>query len=125
METPVETLLVVMHVSAGFIVPIVAPVAMLTRKGSGAHKRWGRVYFWAMVAVFVTALLLLAFRPNVFLFFISVLSFYGAFSGVRSLGRKNLAKGQGPNGSTTRQGSGRRREAVSSSGVCCRSQRFL
>lgn len=96
METPVETLLVVTHVSAGFTALVVAPVAMLTRKGSGVHKRWGRVYFWAMAVIFVTALALLLFRPNVFLFFISVLSFYGAFSGVRSLGRKNPAKGQGP-----------------------------
>ena len=95
METPVETLLVVTHVSAGFTALVVAPVAMLTRKGSGVHKRWGRVYFWAMAVIFVTALALLLFRPNVFLFFISVLSFYGAFSGVRSLGRKNPAKGQG------------------------------
>lgn len=94
-ETPIETLLVVTHVSAGFTALVVAPVAMLTRKGGAAHRRWGRVYFWAMAVVFVTALALLAFRPNVFLFFISVLSFYGAFSGVRSLRRKNPAKGQG------------------------------
>ena len=94
METPVETLLVVTHVSAGFTALVVAPVAMLTRKGSGVHKRWGRIYFWAMAVIFVTALALLLFRPNVFLFFISVLSFYGAFSGVRSLGRKNPVKGQ-------------------------------
>lgn len=93
METPVETLLVVTHVSAGFTALVVAPVAMLTRKGSGVHKRWGRVYFWAMAAIFVTALALLLFRPNVFLFFISVLSFYGAFSGVRSLRRKHPVKG--------------------------------
>ncbi len=90
-----ETLLVVTHVSAGFTALLCAPVAMLTRKGGKPHRLWGRVYFWAMAVIFVTALVLLVFRPNVFLFFISVLSFYGAFSGVRSLKRKNPAKGQG------------------------------
>jgi hypothetical protein len=89
-----ETALVVMHVGAGFTALVVAPVAMLTRKGSGVHKRWGRVYFWAMLAIFVTALLLLLYRPNVFLTFISVLSFYSALSGVRALKRKNPAQGQ-------------------------------
>lgn len=91
-----ETLFVLSHVGAGFTALVVAPIAMLTRKGSGVHKRWGRVYFWAMALIFVTALLLLLYRPNAFLTFISVLSFYGAFSGVRSLRRKRPAQGQGP-----------------------------
>ncbi len=89
-----ETLLLLAHVAAGFTALVVAPVAMLTRKGSRVHKRWGRVYFWAMFAIFVTALLVLTVRPNIFLFIISILSFYGAFSGVRSLKRKDPAKGQ-------------------------------
>lgn len=89
-----ETLLVVTHVGAGVTALVLAPVAMLTRKGGRAHRLWGRVYFWAMFTIFVTALALLVFRPNVFLFFISVLSFYGAFSGVRALKRKNPARGQ-------------------------------
>lgn len=89
-----ETLLILAHVAAGFTALVVAPVAMMTRKGSQVHKRWGRVYFWAMFAIFVTALLVLTVRPNIFLFIISILSFYGAFSGVRSLKRKNPARGQ-------------------------------
>ena len=89
-----ETLLVLTHVGAGVTALLCAPVAMLTRKGGGAHRLWGRVYFWAMFVIFITALALLVFRPNVFLFFISVLSFYGAFSGVRSLRRKRPARGQ-------------------------------
>ncbi len=92
----IETLLVLSHVGAGITALFVAPVAMLTRKGGNAHKRWGRVYFWAMTLIFITALLLLTVRPNIFLTLISVLSFYGVFSGVRSLKRKNPAQGQGP-----------------------------
>lgn len=87
-------LLVLTHVGAGFTALVVAPIAMLTRKGGGAHRRWGRVYFWAMFVIFVSALAILFFRPNVFLFIISILSFYGAFSGVRSLRRKRPDQGQ-------------------------------
>ena len=89
-----ETLLVLTHVGAGVTALVVAPVAMLTQKGGSAHRRWGRVYFWAMFVIFVTALAVLLFRPNVFLFIISILGFYGAFSGVRSLRRKRPERGE-------------------------------
>ncbi len=89
-----ETFLVLTHVGAGITALIFAPVAMLTQKGGAAHRRWGRVYFWAMVVIFVTALAILFVRPNVFLFIISILSFYGAFSGVRSLRRKHPERGE-------------------------------
>lgn len=90
-----ETALVFLHVVAGIFALVLAPVAMATRKGGRAHRLGGRVYFWAMAAIFVTALGLLVYRPNVFLLIISVLSFYGAFSGTRSLKRKRPQAGQG------------------------------
>ncbi len=90
-----EPLLLITHIAAGVTALVFAPVAMATRKGGNAHRFWGRVYFWAMFVIFVTALALLIFRPNVFLFIISVLSFYGAFSGTRSLSRKRPQAGQG------------------------------
>jgi uncharacterized membrane protein len=89
-----EPLLVLLHVAAGVTALVIAPVAMLTRKGGGAHRRWGRVYFRAMFVIFATALALLVYRPNVFLFIISILSFYGAFSGVRSLRRRHPERGE-------------------------------
>lgn len=89
----IETLLVTTHVGAGVTALLVAPVAMLTRKGGRAHRRWGRVYFWAMFVIFVSALVILFVRPNIFLFIISILSFYAAFSGVRSLRRKRPEHG--------------------------------
>jgi uncharacterized membrane protein len=83
-----EQFLVWSHVSAGVTALVVAPVAMLVQKGGARHRRWGKVYFWAMFAIFVTALGLVVYRPNFFLFVISILSFYGAFSGYRALYRK-------------------------------------
>ena len=89
-----ETLLVLTHVGAGVTALVFAPVAMLTQKGGAAHRRWGRVYFWAMFVIFVSALALLVVRPDFFLFIISILSFYGAFSGVRSLRHKHPERGE-------------------------------
>lgn len=90
--TIVERGMVVGHVTAGVTALIVAPIAMAVQKGGRHHRRWGKVYFWSMFVIFLTALGLVVFRPNFFLFAISILSFYGAFSGTRGLYRKRMAR---------------------------------
>lgn len=82
-------LLALLHVAAGFTALVVAPVAMLTAKGGRTHRRWGKVYYRAMVVVAVTAIVLGVARPNLFLTLLAVFSFYTAFSGYRALGRKH------------------------------------
>ncbi len=91
-----ETASVISHVAAGFIALVMAPLAMITQKGGRQHRRWGRIYFWAMFVIFVSALVLVYFRPNFFLFMISILSFYGAFSGYRAIYRKHPEQGDAP-----------------------------
>jgi uncharacterized membrane protein len=76
------------HILAGMIALVVAPVAMVTAKGGPAHRRWGKVYFWMMAVVAVTALPLGFWRPNYFLMLVAVFSFYFAFRGYRALLRK-------------------------------------
>src|SRR5215470_2617202 len=76
------------HIAAGMLALFVAPGAMATVKGGPAHRRWGKIYFWAMATVAVTALALAAWRPNYFLLMVAVFSFYLAFSGYRALYRK-------------------------------------
>ena len=76
------------HIAAGMIALFVAPGAMLTVKGGPAHRRWGKIYVWAMATVAVTALVLAAWRPNYFLLMVAVFSFYLAFSGYRALYHK-------------------------------------
>ena len=87
-------LLTIFHITVGTTALVVAPVAMVVRKGGKAHRLWGWVFFWAMFAIFLSALALLVFRPNVFLFIISILSFYLVFSGTRALHRKRPDRGQ-------------------------------
>ncbi len=87
-----------LHIAAGTIALFVAPGAMLTLKGELAHRRWGKVYFWAMTLVAASAVVLGLWRPNIFLTLLALFSFYQAFSGYRSLFRKRPAQGQGPQG---------------------------
>ncbi len=84
------------HILAGFTAFFIAPVPLLTAKGGNTHRRWGKIYFWAMAVVAATAMVLALWRPIPFLAFISVFSFYFAFRGYRVLSRKNPLQGQGP-----------------------------
>ena len=81
-----ETILLVVHITAGFAALTAALVATTTKTLDLAH-RWhvysGTVFFWGMVGVFVTAIPLAIIRPNTFLFLIAILSFYFALAGWR------------------------------------------
>ncbi|MFB6279343.1 MAG: hypothetical protein ABEK75_07545 [Salinibacter sp.] len=76
------------HIAAGMVALVVAPGALLTRKGSGWHRHWGQMYFWSMAVVAGTALVMSAMRSGLFLGLVAVFSFYLAFTGVRALRRK-------------------------------------
>ena len=82
------------HIAAGTVALFMAPAAMLTAKGGRAHRRWGKIYFWAMMVVAATAVILAAWRPTLFLGLLAVFSFYLAFSGYRALFRKRPFAGQ-------------------------------
>jgi hypothetical protein len=84
------------HILAGFTAFFIAPVPLLTAKGGKTHRRWGKIYFWAMGIVASTAMVLALWRPVLFLAFIAVFSFYFAFRGYRVLSRKRPLEGQGP-----------------------------
>src|SRR5580658_9204826 len=81
------------HVSAGMLSFVLAPIALATAKGGKQHKRWGMVYFWSMGVVAATALPMALFRPVLFLALVAVFSFYLAFAGYRATRLKELARG--------------------------------
>lgn len=79
-----------LHILAGFTALVVGLVPMFSQKGGKAHILWGKVYYWAMCVVALTALL--RFKPEVRLVFlgcIAVFSFYNTFTGVRLINLKN------------------------------------
>jgi len=81
------------HILAGFTACFIAPVPLLTAKGGKTHRRWGKIYFWAMAVTAATAMVLALWRPILFLAFIAVFSFYFAFRGYRVLSRKSSLQG--------------------------------
>lgn len=83
-----------LHIVAGFIGFFVAPVALAVRKGGAAHRRWGQVFFWAMVVAGLTAILNASFKGMTFLLLTGIFSLYLAIFGYRSLYQKHLAVGR-------------------------------
>src|SRR5499433_750350 len=82
------------HVLAGSLALVVAPLALLTAKGGTTHRRWGKVYFWAMAVVAASALVVGYWRSILFLELVAIFSFYAALSGYRALFRKRPELGQ-------------------------------
>jgi len=95
MEIAIRTILWV-HVLAGTLALVVAPIALLTAKGGFAHRRWGKVYFWSMAVVAASAIVVGYWRSILFLMLTAVFSFYAALSGYRVLYRKRPDLGQRP-----------------------------
>lgn len=97
-----------LHIAAGFLGFFVAPVALAVRKGGVAHRRWGLVFFWAMLVAGTTSLLLAGGQllwvalpagravGLVFLLITGLFSLYLAAFGYRALALKKLGYGQRP-----------------------------
>jgi uncharacterized membrane protein len=76
------------HILNGTVALVIAPLAMVTVKGGLWHRRWGKIFFWAMAGVALTATVMCLIRSGVFLFLVAIFSFYFALTGYRVLRRK-------------------------------------
>lgn len=94
MEVDLVNVLRWLHIVSGFVALVVAPLAMIARKGGDAHRRWGKVFFQAMTIVVITAVIIGILRPNIFLALVAVFSFHMIASGYRALFHKRLHEGQ-------------------------------
>ncbi|QCR24134.1 hypothetical protein [Pontibacter sp. SGAir0037] len=97
METLFTTLLI-FHIAAGTAGLISGPVSMLNRKGGKQHRLTGKVFFYAMMLVAATAIIMsiLPHHHSPFLLIIGVFSAYLVSTGYRVLYLKGLATGQKP-----------------------------
>jgi uncharacterized membrane protein len=93
MKTFIAALLV-LHIVAGFTALITGFVATVTAKGGRRHRQSGRIYFWAMTLVFITATVIGVARGKVFLFLTGFFSYYLVVRGYRILSLKKLGAGQ-------------------------------
>jgi len=90
----VLTGMLVLHIAGGTFALISGLVAMLTLKGSKIHRLAGKIYFWAMTAVFVGALFTAIGHHKDFLLMVAFFSYYMTVRGYRILSLKKLPQGQ-------------------------------
>lgn len=81
------------HIAAGSAALLGALIAIVAPKGGATHRGAGKVFFWGMAGVFVTAVAMAAVSGNLFLLLIALFSFYLAFAGWRfAVNRAGVAK---------------------------------
>jgi len=88
------TILLILHVIAGFTSLITGGIASSTRKGGQGHRRAGKWYFWGMTGVFITAIAVSILKNLAFLFMIGFFSYYFVVRGYRMLYLKGLGRSQ-------------------------------
>jgi uncharacterized membrane protein len=81
--SPVFLAIVGFHVLVGVVCVVTGIVAMLSTKGRGRHSNFGTIYYWCLLAVFVsaTALAVVRWAEDYHLFILGVLSFAAAYFG--------------------------------------------
>ena len=77
------------HILSGALALVSAAVALYSAKVKRAHILSGRIYFWSMVAIFLTAIPMSIASSNIFLFLIAIFSFYLTISGMRFARNRN------------------------------------
>jgi len=93
MNSIVQILLII-HAVTGGIALISGLFAIFAKKGQKLHLKSGLIYYWSMMLVVITGLIVGAYKGNLFISTIAVFSFYMVFTGRRILGSKkalNLA----------------------------------
>ena len=78
--------LLIIHITGGFLALGSAFVAVLTKTFNASHK-WhiysGKLYILGMIVIFFTAVPMTILHPNLFLFLIAIFSFYLGMMGWR------------------------------------------
>lgn len=78
----------ILHITAGFIALVTGLIAILARKGMKIHRASGKIYFWSMLAVAVTAVFMSLIKDLDFFLMISMFAFYSAYAGFRAIRNK-------------------------------------
>lgn len=79
-------LLLIVHVFSGALVLLMSVFVLLTKKGSLRHRQMGRLFYYGMAGVCLTACPMSIIHINVLLFFIALFSFHRTYVGVRFAG---------------------------------------
>jgi hypothetical protein len=85
-------MLTFLHVVCGTIALVVAPAAILARKGGAWHRRWGTGFLIAMAVVLFTAGFLWQAHGHLFLLPLAAVSAYLLFNGRRVIVRRRRSR---------------------------------
>lgn len=85
--SPVFLAIVGIHVAFGLVCVAAGGVAMLSSKGRGQHSNFGTIYYWCLVAVFVsmTTLVIVRWTEDYHLFILGGFSLAAAYAGRRAI----------------------------------------
>lgn len=83
-----------LHIISGSIALITGPIAMFNQDGGKLHRKSGIIYFYSMLVIFVSSIILSIVRENWFLFMVGIFSCYLVMTGYRALALKMLHRGQ-------------------------------
>jgi hypothetical protein len=84
------TIMLVLHIVSGFLALGAGLMAILSKKGQRVHRLTGRTFFYLMLSVAFTALIISGIKLNLFLLLIAGFAFYQNVSGYRSVKNKSL-----------------------------------
>jgi uncharacterized membrane protein len=82
------TPVLVLHIIAGFTALLTGLAAIIARKGRKFHRANGKIYFWSMLFVAVSAAIMSLMKDLNFFLMLSMFSFYSAYSGFRAIRNK-------------------------------------
>ncbi|MEM0992046.1 MAG: carboxypeptidase-like regulatory domain-containing protein, partial [Bacteroidota bacterium] len=86
----IHTVFLVLHIIAGFTALVVGAINIIGKKGNRTHRITGRLFFWSMLNVAVSAIALSIMKDNDFLLHIGVFVLYMNVAGYRSIQDKSL-----------------------------------
>ena len=91
---PVFLAIVAVHVAAGVVCVLAGAVAMLSPKVAGRHPRFGTLYYWSLILVSVTMMILALERwaEDYHLFVLGCLSFAAAVLGRRAAPSREIGR---------------------------------
>ncbi len=90
----IHPIVLFLHAFAGSISLISGLFAIFSKKGGKIHRKGGLIYYWSMMVVVITGLILGSLSFNIFILTIAVFSFYMIFTGRRILGNKKEVRAQ-------------------------------
>lgn len=94
--TSLLKILLILHIISGFTSLTCGLLSMLNKKGARKHRLTGKIFFFGMTGVFITATFISIAKNIPFLFMVGFFSYYLTCSGYRALYLKKLHIQQQP-----------------------------